>query len=112
MNGWMVAAPAVFSLSAATVRTPQAAVPAWQKLDFVMEEVVVTAVRPAWQAPGFVMEEVVVNATLPAWQAPDYVMEEVVATVTAADVNNAWRGRMHRRARILVAQLAREESAE
>lgn len=93
MNGWIVTATAVLSLSAATGSTTQASVPAWQVPDFVMEEVVVSAVRPAWQAPGFVMEEVVVTAT-------------------AADVANAWREQKHRRARIHVAQLAREESAE
>ena len=93
MKGWMVAATAVFSFSAATASATQGAVPAWQAPDFVMEEVVVSAVRPAWQAPSFVMEEVVVTAT-------------------PADVTNAWREQMHRRARILVAQLARETSAE
>ncbi len=93
MNGWIVAATAVFSLSAATANTTQAAMPAWQEPDFIMEEVVVSAVRPAWQLPGFVMEEVVVTAT-------------------AADVDNAWRAQLHRRARILVAQLVREASAE
>lgn len=93
MKGWIVAATAVFSLSAVTANTTQAAVPAWQEPDFIMEEVVVSAVRPAWQLPGF-------------------VMEEVVATATAADVDNAWREQMHRRARILVAKLVREGSAE
>jgi len=112
MKGWMVAATAVFSFSAATASATQGAVPAWQAPDFVMEEVVVSAVRPAWQAPDFVMEEVVVTATAPAWQAPSFVMEEVVVTATPADVTNAWREQMHRRARILVAQLARETSAE
>ena len=112
MNGWIVAATAVFSLSAATVNTTQAAVPAWQEPDFLMEEVVVSAVRPAWQRPEFVMEEVVVMATLPAWQEPGFVMEEVVATATAEDVADAWREQMHQRARILVAQLARQASAE
>ena len=112
MNGWIVAVTAVVSLSAATVSTTQAAVPAWQEPDFVMEEVVVSAVRPAWHAPGFVMEEIVVTAVRPAWQAPDFVMEEIVATATAADVANAWREQLHRRARILVARLAREYSPE
>jgi len=63
------------------------------------------------------MEEVVVAArleptVLPAWQQADFVMEEVVVTATAEDVANAWREQMHRRARILVAQLAREASAQ
>ena len=93
MNGWTVAATAAYSLSAATVNTTQAAVPAWQAPDFVMEEVVVSAVRPAWQAPGF-------------------VMEEVVAVATAKDIADAWREQMHQRARILVAQLAREAIEE
>ena len=112
MKGWIVAATAVFSFSAATVSTTQAALPAWQEPDFVMEEVVVSAARPAWQAPGFVMEEVVVTAVRPAWQAPGFVMEEVVATATTADVNNAWREQLHRRARVLVARLAKEGSPE
>ncbi len=112
MNGWIVAATAALSLSAATMSTTQAAVPAWQDPDFVMEEVVVSAVRPAWQAPGFVMEEVVVTATVPAWQVPEFVMEEVVAVATAEDVANAWREQMHRRARILVTQLARQGSEQ
>ena len=112
MKGWIVAATAVVSFSAITANASQGAVPAWQEPEFVMEEVVVSAVRPAWQAPDFVMEEVVVTASIPAWQAPQYVMEEVVATATAADVANAWREQMHRRARVLVAQLAREASAE
>ncbi len=112
MKGWIVAATAVFSCSAITASAAQAASPAWQDPDFVMEEVVVSAVRLAWQKPGFVMEEVVVTAIAPAWQAPEFVMEEVVATATAGDVANAWREQMHRRARILVAQLARQADAE
>lgn len=93
MKGWIVAAMAVFSCSAATAGATQGRVPAWQAPDFVMEEVVVSAVRPAWQAP-------------------DFVMEEVVVTATAEDVASAWREQMHRRARIVVAHLAREASGE
>lgn len=112
MNSWKVAATAVLSLSAATTSTAQEVMPAWQAPDFVMEEVVVSAVRPAWQTPGFVMEEIVVTAVAPAWQALGYVMEEVVATATAADVAEAWREQMHRRARLLVVRLGREGPAE
>ena len=49
---------------------------------------------------------------VPAWQEPGFVMEEVVATATAEDVANAWREQMHRRARILVAHLARADLPE
>ena len=98
MNGWLIAVTALFSLSTASASSA-------------------TEVVPAWQEPGFVMEEVVVTATietavLPAWQQPGYVMEEVVATATAEDVANAWREQMHRRARILVAHLARADLSE
>ena len=98
MNGWLVAVTALITLSAASASSA-------------------TEVVPAWQEPGFVMEEVVVAASLeptvlPAWQQADFVMEEVVVTATAEDVANAWREQMHRRARILVAQLAREASTQ
>ena len=43
---------------------------------------------------------------VPAWQEPGFVMEEVVVTATAEDVANAWRERLHRRARIHVSRLA------
>lgn len=98
MKGWIVAATAVFSFSVVTVSMAQSAVPAWQEPDFVMEEVVVAAT--------------VEKAVLPAWQRPGFVMEEVVATATVEDVANASRGRMHQRARLLIAQIAREDSAE
>jgi len=62
MKAWLVALPALITLSTATAEVP------------------------AWQAPGFVMEEVVVTATRPAWQTAEFVLEEVVVTATAADV--------------------------
>lgn len=98
MNAWLVAVTALITVSAASASSATEVVPAWQEPGFVMEEIVVTAR--------------VEQAVIPAWQQADFVMEEVVVIATAEDVANAWREQMHRRARILVAQLAREESAQ
>jgi len=93
MNGLFVSVAAIFALSTATASSATEVVPAWQEPGFVMEEIVVTAVRPAWQHAGFIMEEVVVTAT-------------------AEDVANAWRERLHRRARMLVTHVARPDLPE
>ena len=87
MNGLSISVAAIFALSTATASSA-------------------TEVVPAWQEPGFVMEEIVVTAVIPAWQGAGFVMEEVVVTATAEDVANAWRERLHRRARIHVSRLA------
>jgi hypothetical protein len=62
-------------------------------------------VVPAWQEPGFVMEEIVVTAIRPAWQRVDFVMEELVATATAEDVAGARAERQRRHPRIRLSQL-------
>ena len=62
MKAWLVALPALITLTTAAAEVP------------------------AWQEPGFVMEEIVVTATRPAWQSANFVLEEVVVTATAADV--------------------------
>jgi len=72
MQAWLVALPALITLSTATAEVP------------------------AWQEPGFVMEEIVVTATRPAWQTADFVLEEVVVTATAADVAAARAARAQR----------------
>ena len=80
MKAWLVALPALITLTAA-------------------------AEVPAWQEPGFVMEEIVVTATRPAWQTANFVLEEVVVTATAADVAAARAAHAQRHDRARLAQL-------